>query len=82
MCVTIVQDVAEHIDREARRRGQKTQVLATDAFDLTQHQKEGSKLIFVASTTGQVDSYDHMASLPIPGCLPLPVIPHSLSRQI
>ena len=63
MCVTIVQDVAEHIDREARRRGQKTQVLAMDAFDLTQHQNERSKVIFVASTTGQVYSYDHTATL-------------------
>lgn len=50
----VVQDVAEQIDREARRRGRKTQVLAMDAFDLSLHQKEPTKAIFIASTTGQV----------------------------
>lgn len=50
----VSQDVAERIGREARRCGLQTQIMAMDAFDLAEQAKKPLKIIFVASTTGQV----------------------------
>ena len=56
-----MQDVAERIGRESKRRGQQCRLMAMDAIDisaLVDHQK----LIFVASTTGQVCEPDQSSA--------------------
>jgi sulfite reductase alpha subunit-like flavoprotein len=49
------QDVAERIEREAKARHYAARAVAMSAYDIRQLPQEQA-VIFVASTTGQVDS--------------------------
>lgn len=60
-----VQDVAERIGREARRRGKQTQIMAMDALDLEAISKDPAEAVFVASTTGQVSQEERPQSITI-----------------
>ncbi|CAG8784006.1 7250_t:CDS:2, partial [Acaulospora morrowiae] len=53
------QDVAERIERQARRRLFKTRIFSMDAYDRTNLINE-HLAIFVCSTTGQGDEPDNM----------------------